>query len=246
MPQILVVEGLTDATFFQELFSGLYLRDAEVEYDRFPGRRNIPKVVRGMRPDGSLLEVEFRNEEGKGNVSDTVGGLLRRGVREFAVAQDIDNGTPDQLVQSIRQMVYSHLRLAPPTGPIIGRRLEIGGGAITVIPMGMYGDAALETLGITSHAVEDHLIKLLLADAGLRQRAPELQGLLSEILPTIRRHDGDFNSSKELFQLIKPVVQHGFSDTGVVQSLFANADPDILQSVLAPVLADVEQAVMAQ
>jgi hypothetical protein len=108
--------------------------------------------------------------------------------------------------------------------------------------MGLYQDGTLAALGVTSHAMEDYLIKLLLQDAGLRQRAPELRGLLMEILPTIRRYDGNFDSSKEIFQLIKPIVQHGFSDTGAVESLFRNGQPGILQSVLTPLLPDVQRA----
>jgi hypothetical protein len=245
MPRILVVEGLTDATFFQELLSRLYLGNAQVEYDRQPGRRNIPAVVRGTQPDGTLLEVEFRNQEGRSNIPDAIRELLTQGVLSFAVAQDIDDGSPEQTLQSIQGTVYSHLGLNPPREPV-QKKLQVEGRTIAVIPTGLRQDGTLAALGVTSHAMEDYLIKLLLEDADLRQRAPELQGLLSEILPTVRRYDGDFNSSKELFQLIKPVVQHGFSDTGVVRSLFDHADPTILQRALAPVLADVEQALRPQ
>lgn len=248
MPQVLVVEGLTDATFFQGLLQRLYLQDAQVEYDRSPGRRNIPKIVRGVRAGGALLEVEFRNhiDGGEGKIPDAIKFLLDEDIREFAVAQDLDDGTPDQLIEAIRQVVYSHLRV-PITTPLIpSRRIEIEGGAITVIPMGLHQDDTLSSLRITSHAMEDYLIKLLLEDAGLRQRVPELQGLLLEILPTIRQHNGHFNSSKELFQLVKPIIQHGFSDSGAIQNLFSNADPDILRSVLAPLLPDVELALVPQ
>lgn len=42
--------------------------------------------------------------------------------------------------------------------------------------------------------------------------------------------------------MIKPIVQHGFSDVGVVQKLVRDADIGILRSVVGPLLADVEQA----
>jgi hypothetical protein len=245
MPRILVVEGLTDATFFQDLLSRLYLGDTKVEYGRQPGRRNIPTVVRGTQSDGTILEVEFRNQEGRSNIPDAIRELLTQGVLSFAVAQDIDDRSPEQTLQSIQGTVYSHLGLNPPRGPA-AKKIVVEGRTVDVIPIGLYQDATLTSLGITRHAMEDYLIKVFLEDAGLRQRAPELQGLLSEILPTIRRFDGSFNSSKELFQLIKPVVQHGFSDTGVVNKCFTDADPDILRSVLAPVLADVEQTLSLQ
>ena len=63
-----------------------------------------------------------------------------------------------------------------------------------------------------------------------------------QILPPIRNSDGAFDKSKEIFQLIKPLVQHSFSDTGVVEKVVWDADEAILRSVLAPLLVDVEQA----
>jgi hypothetical protein len=245
MPRILVVEGLTDATFFQELFHRLYLRDAQVESQPRFGRERIPQIIRGTQSDGSLLEVEFRNQQGKANIANVIEGLLTEEVLEFSVAKDIDAGSPGQVLQSIRGTVYAHFGLNPPVGPA-SKTIKVEGRTITILPMGLYQDDALVSLEITSYAVEDYLIKLLLEDTSLRNECPELLALLAQILPVIRSYDGSFNASKELFQLIKPIVKHGFSDTGVVHSLFQNANTDILRSVLAPVLADVEQALTVQ
>ena len=242
MPRILVVEGLTDATFFQELLRRLYLWNAEVETESRLGRERIPKIVRGTRSDGSSLEVEFVNQEGKARIPERITALLNADIRQFIVAQDINGDFPNGIVQSIGRVIYTHLGMAPPTTPVAGHRIEIEGGAIGVIPLGLHQDDELRALGITHHALEDYLIKLLLEDAELRQRAPELGGLLSEILPTVRRYDGDFNSSKGLFQLIKPIVQHGFSDAGVVQKLVADAEISILRTVVSPLLEDLDRA----
>jgi hypothetical protein len=241
MPRILVVEGLTDAAFFQELLSRLFLVDAQVEYDRQPGRRNIPTVVRGTQSDGPLLEVEFRNQEGRSNIPDAIRELLTQGVLSFAVAQDIDDGSPEQTLQSIQGTVYSHLGLNPPRGPA-PKKIEVEGRTIAVIPMGLHQDSTLGELGVTSHAMDDYLIKLLLEDATLRPEGRPLEPLLSQLIPPIRAYRGTFVSSKELFQLIKPIVQHGFSDSGVVHSLFQNANSNVLRSVLAPLLTDVQRA----
>jgi hypothetical protein len=242
----LLVEGLTDAAFFQHLFDSLYLQGLTVRSGPRPGRENIPASFQGALPDGTLLEINLTIAWGRDQIRPTMGALLRRDVTELVVAQDIDNGNPEQVVQSIRDSVHEELGLPSPGGGPDSRKIEVTGRTVYVLPMGLYQDDTLSALGVTSHAMDDYLIKLLLEDAGLRQRAPELSRLLSEILPTIRRFDGSFNSSKEIFQLIKPIVQHGFSDTGVVQSLFENADPNILRSVLAPVLADVELALVPQ
>jgi hypothetical protein len=245
MPNLLV-EGLTDAAFFQHLFAGLYLQGVTVRFGPRPGRENIPASFQGALPDGTLLEVNLTIAGDKGQIRPTIGALLRRDVTELVVAEDIDDGSPEQTVQSIRDSVYDHLGLPRPGGLINNRVIDVAGRTVYVIPMGLYQDVVLAALGVTSHAMEDYLVRLLLEDTKLRKECPELQSLLLQILPVIRAHEGPFNSSKEIFQLIKPIVQHSFSDTGVVQSLFQNADPDILRSVLAPVLADVEQALRPQ
>jgi hypothetical protein len=107
--------------------------------------------------------------------------------------------------------------------------------------MGLTDDPDINALGITSHSMEDYLIKLLLLDESLR---PARFGeLIAELIETIRRYDLAFDSSKDLFQLVKPVIKLGFSDTGVVEALFQRANPTTLHSVVDPLLGRLEQAV---
>ena len=250
MPQILVLEGLTDATFFQELISRLYLRDAERLYSDLPGRRNMPAGVRGLTSNGTLQDIEFRylrtpgedSTGGKAQLPDIIRGLLDEEVRDFAVAQDLDGDSRGLVLQSIGDVVHRHLGITEQRRRDSSPQIAFDNGTIMVLPMGLDQDDELVGLGITEHSLEDYLIKLILEDAALRERAPELQSLLLAILPAIREKDGPFNKSKELFQLIKPIVQHGFSDTGVVQKLIRDADENILRSVLAPLLDDMERA----
>jgi len=238
----LLVEGLTDAAFFQHLFSRLYLQGVTARSGPRPGRENIPTSFQGTLPDGTLLEVNLTIAGGRDQIRPTMAALLRRDVTELVVAQDTDEGSPEQIVESIRDSVYEELGLARSRGLPGSRRIEVAGRTVYVIPVGLYQDDSLMALGITHHALEDYLIKLLLEDAELRQRVPELQGLLSEILPTVRRYDGNFNSSKDLFQLNKPIIQHGFSDVRVVQILVADAEIGILRTVVSPLLADLDRA----
>ena len=111
--------------------------------------------------------------------------------------------------------------------------------------MGLFGDADLNELGISRHSMEDYLIKLLLLDESLRPEVPRLRELLLSLLGTMRGspYTIPFDSSKELFQLAKPIIKHGFSDTGVVESLFGNANPNILRSVMDPLIDRLERAV---
>jgi hypothetical protein len=242
----LLVEGLTDAAFFQHLFERLYLQNVTVRHGPRPGRENIPASFQGTLPHGPLLEVNLTIAGDKGQIRPTIGALLRRDVTELVVAEDIDDGSPEQVVHSIRDSVYDSLGLPRPGGEADNQKIEVAGRTVYVIPMGLRQDSTLAALGVTSHAMDDYLIKLVLEDVGLRQKAPELGQLLFDILPTIRKYEGPFERSKELFQLIKPIVQHSFSDTGTVQKIFAQADPNILRRVLAPVLADVELALVPQ
>jgi hypothetical protein len=240
--RFLVVEGLTDATFFQELLRRVYLSNATLQPGARFGRENIPNIVRGHLPDGSPIEVEFVNQEGNTRIRESITNLLDGNIRHFIVTQDIDSQSPDQIVQSIRDIVYSRAGELPPPRVSAEREIEIEGGSVTVIPMGLYQDPLLSQLGVSRHAVEDYLINLILEDVDLRQECPELSLLLSEIIPTIQQYDGSFDSSKELFQLIKPIVQHGFSDTAVVRKVIQDANEDILRAVVAPILDDLESA----
>ena len=120
--------------------------------------------------------------------------------------------------------------------------VTVEGRTIYVLAMGMYQDPELNDLGISKHALEDYLLKLVLEDPTLQVNVRELRVLLDSILPSVRNHDGRFDSTKDLFQLIKPLVQLGFNDTGVVQKMIEDADENILRSVLAPLLHDLDRA----
>ena len=250
MPVILILEGLTDATFFQELLARLYLQNFTRMFSDSPGRRNMPTGIFGAAASGTDLEVEFRysranggdSEGGKSQIPSAVRLLLDGGVQTFAVAQDIDGGDPEQVVQSVHDIVERHSGTRSVGRQAGTNQIMFNDGSVTVMPMGLFGDSTLRQLGLTRHEMEDFLIKLLLEDASLREVVPDLELLLTEMLPVIRKYEGSFNSGKEIYQLIKPIVQHGFNDTGVVEKVVKDADEDILRSVLAPLLADVEQA----
>ena len=203
-----------------------------------------------MTSTGTQQNVEFRylrtpGEDptgGKAQLPGIIRGLLDEEVWDFAVAQDLDGDSRDQVLQSIGDVVYRHLGITGQRRRDSSPHITFDNGTIMVLPIGLDQDDELVGLGITEHSLEDYLIKLILEDAALRERAPELQSLLLAILPAIREKDGPFDKGKEVFQLIKPIVQHGFSDTGVVEKLVRDADEAILRSVLAPLLSDMERA----
>lgn len=253
MPEILILEGLTDATFFQEVLVRFYLHDAHRLYMEAPGRRNMPAGVLGTATGGNELQVDFRYsrqdseevEGGKDQITAAIRLLLDGGVHSFAVSQDIDNGTPEQIVQSVSDVARSCLGAASVTLNDDISQIQLPLGNVTVMPMGLFNDALLSELGVTKHELEDYLIKLLLEDENLRKEAPELGTLLARILPDIRKIDGTFNSGKEVFQLIKPIVHIGVSDTGAIRRIIRTGDEDILRSVLAPLLEDLDRALTA-
>ena len=145
-----------------------------MEFGEQPGRRNNPTAVGGTVLGGTFVQIEFRNQEGKAAIPAVIGGLLDQEVSRFAVALDIDDREPDRAVQSIHQIVYSHLGMAAPQEDLQHRRILVAGRTIDVIPMGLCQDGTLSVLGIQGHALEDYLIKLVLEDETLRENAPEL------------------------------------------------------------------------
>ena len=173
MPYLVVVEGPTDEAFYNSLVHRLY---------------------------GSILEVEFdKDAQSKYDVRNIVKAHLRSGVRELAVIKDIDAGTPQQVLQSIQDVTHSALRLEAGRSLPQHWTIRVEGRVIHVIAAGLYQDPQLMELGITSHSLEDYILKLLLEDPGLRENAPELGTFLPRILEEIREHEGPFTKSKELF-----------------------------------------------
>ena len=215
MTKLLLVEGLTDAAFFKALIGRLY---------------------------GDVFEVAVENTEGKYGISDAVKAHLQSGVVELAVAQDIDDGPPTRVLQSVQGAAYSAFGLEPPGGPSTDPIITVEGRTVHVLAMGLYRDPTLVELGISRHALEDYVVKLALEDQGLQENVRELRTLLDQMLPRIREREGPFNSSKDIFQLVKPLIQHGFNDVGVVTKLVQDVDEGILRSVLSPLLPDLERA----
>ena len=217
MPTIsVVVEGGTDVAFFNNLAQILSLTD-----DTFL----VPQIAYG-----------------KGNIKDVVNALLSGHATRLIIAEDINHRTPDQIIQSHRDSVSAHLGHPATILPDSAESFMVRDITVAVIPMGLPGDPDLNDLGITSHAMEDYLIKLLLLDESLRQDVPQFRELITELIQTIRSYGVTFDSSKELFQLVKPLIKLGFSDTVVVESLFRKADADILRSVMEPLLDRLERA----
>lgn len=224
----LVIEGLTDAVFFQHLIARLFLTDSQKTIGIRGGRLNVPTGVTGISTDGREVEVDFYILDGKHQSHEVISTFFDTGVTKFAIALDIDRGTATETADSIRDMVRSV------TGD--------GVAEVHVIPIGLPDDPTLHDLGIAKHEMEDYLISLALQDEGLREHVPQLQQALEEILPIVRDKDGPFDSGKEIFQIVKPLVQLGFSDTALAETFVTKAGPDVLKSVLAPLLDEIEKS----
>ena len=212
---VTVVEGPTDVTFFNELKR---LRDLPLDLQPAGGAGNIPEVVR------TLIQIDRYTE--------------------LVVVQDINAGPPDRVIQSIQSVVSNSLGGSPVENLTPnGDRFTASAVTVSVVPMGLPDDPELRALGMTSHAMEDYLIKVLLLDRTLRPDVPELRQLIEELTATIRRYSLTFNPTKGLFQLIKPVIQLAHQDTAAVSRLFRNADGEIVRSVMEPLLDRLERAV---
>ncbi len=221
MPAIpIVVEGPTDVAFFRKLASLVPLLPGTSLEPRTPGE----------------------NRGGRNNIPGAVEALVTAGVERLILAEDFNGKTPDQIIQSHRDTVSRHLGHSATDLSDTGDMFRVQNVTVVVIPMGLYDDPDLNALGITSHSMEDYLIKLLLLDESLRPAGPRFRQLIEGLIQTIRNYGVTFDSSKEMFQLVKPVIKHGFSDTGVVEALFEKASPEHLQTVMDPLIDRLERA----
>ena len=223
----LLVEGDTNAAFFDRLITHLSLAHA--------------------------TDLEIRNVQGRSNLQPEVKALITARVSQLIITEDLDDRTEPQIVEPYKQAVSGFLGhpvanisgfLGRPVANLSpsGDSFQAGKVTVTVIPMGLPNDPDLIALGITSHALEDYLIRLLLDDESLRPEVPRFRELIEELVGTIRRYDLGFDSTKELFQLVKPIIKLGFSDTGVVQALFEKANQDHLHAAIDPLIQRLDAA----
>ena len=236
----LVVEGLTDAAFFQEIFLRLYLHDGSKTKETRVGRENIAAGVVGISADGRPVVIDFLNRGGKRETSEVIRGLFLANITEFTVSQDVDRGSNEKTIETINAQVGSAVQFTSRESETEETRTISPD--VRVIPMGLPQNQTLAELGVAKHELEDYLVLLILRDPGLRESLPDLEPLLKEMLPKIRENDGPFDSSKEIFQLIKPLVQHGFSDVGVIQKIIPSVDLQVLKTVLGPLLGRMDTA----
>ena len=255
----LVVEGLTDAVFFSQLVK-FFVPDADVRPIDRQGKERIPAAVTGsLRHDAPAIELEFRNhvqakDEGTGKpaIPDVVTSLIRSGVRHVLAAADLNGDAPEDTVNSLKSALRNLLGSEPQD--ITQRKFSIRNETLTeaglppgasvvvgVIPMGLYEDSDLGRLGITEHEMEDYLIKVFLLDRSLRPEVAELAALTATLADTILNHNLAFAKSKELFQLMKPLVQLGLQDTTVVRRIFGRANHDVLRAVMGPLFSELQE-----
>ena len=186
MPEVsIVVEGHTDVAFIVHLNPLLSL------------------------PEGVSLAAE--NAKGRSNLQPAAKALLIAGATDLIIAEDIDERDATRVIESHTHSISSFL--GSPAVDAGNGRFRIGDVTLDVIPMGVIGNSGMDALGISSHSMEDYLIKLLLDDPSLRIALPRFDQLLGDLLTVIRGdpHRIAFDSSKELFQLAKPLIKHGFS-----------------------------------
>ena len=241
----LVVEGITDAVFFCELLKLHLSNVTETSADQFR-RRGIPAFVTASLSDGSVVDLEFRNQDpntegGINKIPDAVAGLIRIGQPQFVVAQDLNSGSPSRIADSVASIIRTS---DIPVHTQDDLKVHGEGVVVGIMPMGLTDDVDTNALGITSHAMEDYLIKAILLDTSLRPGVPRLQELLIQLLATTRGqpYELPFNSSKQVFQLVKSVIGR-YNDTGIVRWLFQRADGGLLSEVTQPVLNRLVEAI---
>ena len=175
-------------------------------------------------------------------MADAAAALVGPEAVRLVIARDLDDLTPDQVVSSLVQSLCRSLGSSASQPGVTTSKVFIGEAQIAIVPVGILGDAELDTLGITRHAAEDYLLKILLADANLSGTVADFKSLLIDVLSTIRNAGLSFTSIKEVWQLSRSLILRRFNDRGDIEATFARADSDTLDQVLAPLISQLQQA----
>lgn len=89
----------------------------------------------------------------------------------MVIWEDLNHREPEQLIQRYRDNLSVALRSQVGEITHSEGKFRIGDKVIAVMPMGLKDDSDLSSLGVTSHSMEDYLMKMLLLDESLRPLA---------------------------------------------------------------------------
>lgn len=217
MPPLLLVEGLTDVRLFAKLKSFYHSLPYESQ--------------------------DIRHYRGKPEFANTLKAIWDPRGASIIVTRDLNNETPE----AVRNWVSNILREIVGVSPtLLGQgRFRCGETEVQVIPVGLFADQSLRGLGLTSHSMEDYLIKLLLEDTELASKilksraveALQFQALLEQLLNGVRNAGLTLDSSKQAFLLCRSLLEL-YSDSGAAEDILENASQDMRDKIFSPLVAE--------
>lgn len=192
----LIVEGWDDAAFFESLIGRLF-------------RINFNRREKSISYSDKINIVI---SQGKGQVKEVMRAYINVEIaRKVGIALDINDKSPQEVENKVRDDVASQFK--SPVKVDKGIILVPQESKVIAIPMGLYNDEEIKSLGITKYAMEDYLLKL-----ALRQSPKDLKELLSLL------KDMHLQRSKEFLQPLKALFKFSDDDRAFARFLIGRSD----------------------
>lgn len=170
-------------------------------------------------------------------------GLVTQGVPMVAVALDLDSTSPaDVFARAERCLRDRGLNLTGGNGSY-----TFGGTRFTVIPVGLPDDPRLRELGVTSFALDDHLLKCLLetdvygALVGREHlQAPAHSAAIQtmrDTATTLGTHGVTVSTSKQLIDLMRAILGFRASLATLAQRVLEVGPARVIDPIVDPLAA---------
>lgn len=174
-------------------------------------------------------ELEYDVYNGKDNLKRAIEAHLMALPSQIVVAtRDLDDAGPEKMSQVIAH--YLDEIVASRSISEEERRRFL----LIPLPVGRPEDAELTALGVSRHCMDDFLLKLALL------HEPRLKDALAQLLGHAREKGYSFSSSKELFQLAKPLAHLPANDNGAIERLFGRSDAANLKGICGSLISALE------
>ena len=119
---------------------------------------------------------------------------------------------------------------------------------VRLVFAGLPHDSEIQSLGITTFAADDYLLRLILDDESLASfcdseerldfvpsNSQELREILGELVGCLRKRGIEIASSKRYLDLVRAILGFRFSMTGFAQRMLRRSPPGKIDSVLGTV-----------
>jgi len=204
MRSTLIVEGFGDKAFFEAIIQKLY----------------------GIKPEELGLDIKVGHD--KRQAKDVLRTYVRQGFLKIGIARDIDDSSPQEEEKNIRNNLASELKSPV---KIEDDFILAGESKVIAIPMGLYNDDEIISLGITRYEMEDYLVKLALRESSNKSNKT-LLSLLKDCYHLER--------SKEFLQPLKALFKFSDDDHAFAKLLIGKSSKTIIATITSTISGKIE------